>query len=554
MSNEAPHAMSQDDVRCELERIVSSPLFDASPRNRQFLTFVVEETLAGRGVRIKAYTVATGVFGRADDFDPMQDSIVRIEAARLRRALDHFYMKEGDGKGIRIAMPKGTYVPEFQLVGQAVEEPQPALHLGAVDTTRPLHDLGPRILIQPFEQEDYAGAYPRMGKAFTRRLIAALTRFTELFVYGADTSERLGMDGGDSIDRDALVADYMTSGTVIVSEKQLQVELLLSRARDGRSVWTYEAGRKFEIDVKPADIDAFCAEIAGQVARIIAERDGIMDSQAREWAGAAPQHFAGYMKLMAFQDYWRSLDTSLFEPLRRDLEETIVADPRFAAAYACLSMLYSNAARYGIDVSSVCRSPLDRALGLALKAIHLAPSSSRAYHARAIVEWFSGKALESIATLDHARSLNPNDSELLAELGFRRAMRMEWNLAVPLIKEAYVRNPLQPPQYRMALFFYHFAEGRYDEALRWANATDAPGIADLHVAAAAALSRRGRIDEAHSRLQVAERLAPGLRRALGDQLAFSQIHPDLVAMIMEAVGRADQRWQPPPRGGRVIAT
>ncbi len=76
------------------------------------------------------------------------------------------------------------------------------------------------------------------------------------------------------------------------------------------------------------------------------------------------------------------------------------------------------------------------------------------------MEWLSGKALKSIATLDHARSLNPNDSELLAELGFRRAMRMEWNLAVPLIEEAYIRNPLQPPQYRMALFFYHFAEGR----------------------------------------------------------------------------------------------
>ncbi len=122
MSNEAPQAMSKDDVRRELESIVSSPLFDASPRNRQFLTFVVEETLAGRGARIKAYTVATRVFGRADDFDPLQDLIVRIEAARLRRALQHFYQTEGDGKGIRIAIPKGTYVPEFQLVGQAAED------------------------------------------------------------------------------------------------------------------------------------------------------------------------------------------------------------------------------------------------------------------------------------------------------------------------------------------------------------------------------------------------------------------------------------------------
>ena len=220
-----------------------------------------------------------------------------------------------------------------------------------------------------------------------------------------------------------------------------------------------------------------------------------MDSQARDWAGNAPKHFAGYQKLLDFQDYWRSLDPALFEPLRRDLEATVASDPHFAAAFACLSMLYSNAARYGYDLGEVCDAPLERALDLARTAIHLAPSSSRAYHARAIAEWFSGRPDVSLATLQIARSLNPNDPELLAELGFRSAMRMEWETAVPLIEEAYLRNPLQTGQYRMGLFFFHFAEGRYETALQMTEDIEAPGVAVVHLAAAAALAGAGRTDE-----------------------------------------------------------
>jgi hypothetical protein len=78
MSGPAPGA-----VRAELERILASEAFDASARNRQFLRYVVEETLSGRADRIKAYAIATAVFGREADFDPQVDSIVRIEAGRL---------------------------------------------------------------------------------------------------------------------------------------------------------------------------------------------------------------------------------------------------------------------------------------------------------------------------------------------------------------------------------------------------------------------------------------------------------------------------------------
>ena len=73
---------SPEEVRAQLARIVASPDFDVPERSRSFLRYVVEETLAGRGERIKGYTVAVEVFGRDAAVDTNVDPVVRIEAGR----------------------------------------------------------------------------------------------------------------------------------------------------------------------------------------------------------------------------------------------------------------------------------------------------------------------------------------------------------------------------------------------------------------------------------------------------------------------------------------
>ncbi len=80
----------------QVNKISRSSILKNSPVLRQFLQFVVEETLEGKGERIKEYTIGTQVLGRKPDFDPQLDAIVRIHAGRLRRALNEFYicMKE----------------------------------------------------------------------------------------------------------------------------------------------------------------------------------------------------------------------------------------------------------------------------------------------------------------------------------------------------------------------------------------------------------------------------------------------------------------------------
>ena len=97
----------------QLHRILSSIEFRATARQKKFLRFVTQMFIEGRAGEIKGYTVATDVFGRKTDFDPSTDPIVSVEARRLRRALDHYYLTAGRRDRVRITIPKGAYVPLF---------------------------------------------------------------------------------------------------------------------------------------------------------------------------------------------------------------------------------------------------------------------------------------------------------------------------------------------------------------------------------------------------------------------------------------------------------
>src|SRR5215467_13399578 len=103
-----------DAVRSEVSRILSSPEFQRSERLRRFLAYVVEETLAGRGDKLKEYTIALAVFDRPS-YDPDVDSIVRVEAKKLRFRLDQYYETAGCADAVRIKIVKGSYFPTIEL-------------------------------------------------------------------------------------------------------------------------------------------------------------------------------------------------------------------------------------------------------------------------------------------------------------------------------------------------------------------------------------------------------------------------------------------------------
>jgi tetratricopeptide (TPR) repeat protein len=116
-------------IRRQLDRILKSAPFVQSRRRQRFLEYIVHETLAGRGERLKGYSIALEVFGRPETFDPVADPIVRIEAGRLREKLRCYYETDGAGDPVRIALPRGTYRPRI-----AFQDARLALAAGARST------------------------------------------------------------------------------------------------------------------------------------------------------------------------------------------------------------------------------------------------------------------------------------------------------------------------------------------------------------------------------------------------------------------------------------
>ena len=104
-------------IRQHLARVLQSPPFARAPRMQRFLAFLVEETLAGRGIQLKEYTIAVGVFGKPAEFEPTTSAIVRVEAGRLRKLLLEYAAEHGAADNLVLEVPKGSYVPAFRARG-----------------------------------------------------------------------------------------------------------------------------------------------------------------------------------------------------------------------------------------------------------------------------------------------------------------------------------------------------------------------------------------------------------------------------------------------------
>src|SRR5215475_1087782 len=106
--------LSAVQVTAALDRLLANRLFQAATTQSRLLRYIVEKTLAGSEGELKEAVVAIEVFGRSPSFDSRSDSIVRVEARKLRDTLTRYYAVEGTTDRIRIAVPKGGYTAVFE--------------------------------------------------------------------------------------------------------------------------------------------------------------------------------------------------------------------------------------------------------------------------------------------------------------------------------------------------------------------------------------------------------------------------------------------------------
>ena len=112
---QTPMSTSADFERekSELHALLASGLFSRSPSLEHLLTYVCEKYFAGESETVKEYNIAVEALGRPPDFDQKKDSIVRVEAFRLRRRLSEYYAGEGANHAVHILVPQGQYAPKF---------------------------------------------------------------------------------------------------------------------------------------------------------------------------------------------------------------------------------------------------------------------------------------------------------------------------------------------------------------------------------------------------------------------------------------------------------
>jgi TolB-like protein len=264
----------QKAIREQLVRIVNSGPFHQSQRRQRFLEYLVNETLAGRGERLKAYNVALEVFDRPESFDPVTDPLVRIEAARLREKLREYYGTDGQGDPIRIDLPKGTYTPQIEFRHE--DAPQIAREKGS-----PTHEVSstvPSVAVFPFGDLSADQNLGYLGDGVAEDIITALSRFPDLVVVARSSSFTYKDKALDvrQVGKE-LGVGYVVEGSVRKDGDKLRIAAQLIDAKTGEHVW----GERF--DRSGTDPWALQDEVTGLiVSAITGERGALKQAHYRQ--------------------------------------------------------------------------------------------------------------------------------------------------------------------------------------------------------------------------------------------------------------------------------
>lgn len=114
MQDVSSGAPNETDIRDALNRVLSSKVFVGADRLQEFLRYIVVESIEGRGDKILGKRIAQDVYGRRSEKDIATANVVRVDAGRLRRRLDVYYLEEGAQDPLRIHVAKGGYAPRFE--------------------------------------------------------------------------------------------------------------------------------------------------------------------------------------------------------------------------------------------------------------------------------------------------------------------------------------------------------------------------------------------------------------------------------------------------------
>ncbi|OWV68704.1 hypothetical protein ATY76_09255 [Rhizobium sp. R339] len=548
-----------EEICRQVERILASEEFHAPKRGRNFLEFVVSETLAGRSSFLKAFTIANVVFGREASFDPQNDPVVRIEAGRIRKALERYYLVAGQADEVIITVPKGGYVPHFEYLrdepAPPPAEPEPSRIEESADPNPPLQQA----------PSPAPPATRRLGAGLPTALVLLLLALASavFILRGVPTgsqpsamptvaveafAENSSVEPGSDIARglrddvigqlaqldDIVVmadpitggrAGYVLQGNVQMDGTRLRSVVRLVRQANGAVIWA----DNFDGDLRVQNKLAIQASIARQIADAIAQPQGVIfqaeTDVVAEPARKADQHV--FACRPAYAGYTRAMTAQSHSAVRECLQQATRRDPDDAASWALLSLVYLDEVRFRYKLGTpVSAAPLELANASAERAASLAPDDPRVQRAVMLANFFRGDIDKALAAGTAAYAADPNDVEVAGEYGLRLAMSGKWQSGCELVAIAIDKNAGLRGHYEGGMAMCALMRGDLEAAEQWARISDLDGNPMRHLALLSILGAAGKMDEARLERDWLQNHAPALMTNIRQEISLRLQRPE----------------------------
>jgi adenylate cyclase len=519
-----------EEIRAQLKTILEHPEFQATERLRNFLRFVVEEALAGRSAGLKGYTVATRVFGRNESFDPSRDPIVRIEAGRLRRSLERYYLVAGDRDPIRIEIPKGRYVPRFT---RQVPARTRATDFAFPDSERPpLREDRPTIAVLPFRDLTGDPARAFFVSGLVEELVNEVNQYDNVIAIACQQAE-LAVDGGGGRPAEGNIeARFMLGGSVRRDDAELKIAAQLTDTATVRQVW----GESYRVPLEPGQMLAAQEGLARDMVAAIADDYGVIVKRlTRESRQVPPSELSTYDALLRYHHYMLVMTPGAYQEAFESLLQATEAEPAYGPTWSALANLHAHA--YSFDLSGFT-DPLETAFDQARLGSSLAPDSQLARTILAYVYLLRGERERFLAEADTALALNPNSPSLSGLVGYLLACAGEYERAVDLLDRAVAMNPCHPRWFHHGLFVIHFSRGDYQRAYEEADQVGHQVRFWDPALRAAALGKLGRTEEARASIEELRRLKPDFEHRVRDFLPRTATPPAIWTEFLDGLKKA----------------
>ena len=345
-------------IREQLDRILSHVEFHVTGRNREFLRYIVEETLAGRSGRIKGFSIAVEVFGRDVDFDASNDSVVRIQAGRLRRAIERYYLVAGMQDPIRIHIPKGNYVPVFT----KGFNPKPPQSRGPnLPRQNVLAESSPLVLVMPFEDLTGKPECAYLGLSLATELGVELGHCADLRVIQYRESP-------SSQGTQRIKPNFTVEGRVYCDDDNLKVVAQLIDSNTGLQLWSDSLKTSF----KSMQLINFQERVANSISSRIAGEQGVIVQTMRPRNSQRPSlDLTAYQAVLKGYAYWEKVDAISYQQAFEALRQAVAEGCDSGLCFSMMSLLYLDNISY--EHFDLAHTPLDEALHMAREGARLEP-------------------------------------------------------------------------------------------------------------------------------------------------------------------------------------